>query len=265
MMRLHGEKREVLLGALLLGSMVVVSCTTSPTVPSNADSHMMPSSDAPFTVQSGDVVKLKFQYHPELNETQVVRPDGRISLQLVNEVEVTGKTPEQIRLELLDLYADKLKDPEITVVIEAEKRYVFVGGEVDISAGQFPVRVPHTEKLTPLEAILQAGGLKKTSANYTNVLIVRRIDDKQYARTIDLGAALRNAESSVFYLEPSDIVFVPRTKIDRANQWVDQYMNKLVPDWLSANAGYSYVRNRLIGGGSSTAITTTGATTSQVE
>jgi polysaccharide export outer membrane protein len=225
----------------------------------------MPTLHAPFVVRTDDVVKLKFLYHPELNETQTVRPDGKISPQLLNDIEVAGLTPEKIKQELLALYADILKDPKITVIVETERRYVLVGGEVDIPPGQFPIMVPYVEGLTPMEAILQAGGFRKASANLSNVLIVRRIEDKQYLRTVDLRAAMRNAESSAFHLEPNDIVFVPRTKIDRANQWVDQYMNKLVPDWVSANIGYSYVRNRLIGGGTTVTASPTGVSATQTD
>ena len=48
------------------------------------------------------------------------------------------------------------------------------------------------------------------------------------------GAAFKNAESEPFYLQADDIVYVPRTKIDRVDQWVDQYMNQPVPRWLTA-------------------------------
>jgi len=227
------------LSLVLLLICVAASCATTPRVASVTEKPM-PEAGAQVVLRPGDVLKLDFLYHPELNVTQTVRPDGKLALQLVGEVEVAGMTPAGVREKLLNLYGAKLIEPEITVVLEPEGRFVYVGGEVNIPGGEFPVRVPLAGRLTPMEAIIQAGGLRKQSAKISNVLIVRRINEKQYARTIDLRAAFRNEEIDPFFLAPDDIVFVPRTRIDRADQWVDQYMNRLVPDWLNVNAGYLY-------------------------
>jgi polysaccharide export outer membrane protein len=231
-------------------------------VPADAD-NPMPTLDAPFMVRPGDVLKVEFLYHPELNVTQTVRPDGKISLRLVNEVDVAGLGPEEVRRRLLEGYSTRLKDPEITLIIQAEQRFVYVGGEVAIPGGQFPIRVPVVGRLTPMEAIMQAGGLRNASAKLSNVLIIRRIGEKQYARTIDLRAAFRSGECEPFFLEPDDIVFVPRTKIDRANQWVAQYMNRLVPDWIRVNLGYSYVQSEAAGAYSTITTSPTGVTVSR--
>jgi polysaccharide export outer membrane protein len=220
----------------------------------------MPTLDAPLLVRPGDVLKIEFLYHPELNATQTVRPDGKISLRLVNEVDVAGLGPEEVRQRLLEGYSTQLKDPEITVIIQIDERFVYVGGEVAIPGGQFPIRVPLVGRLTPMEAIMQAGGLKNASAKLSNVLIIRRIGEKQYARTLDLRAAFRNGECEPFFLEPDDIVFVPRTTIDHANQWVAQYMNKLVPDWIRLNLGYSYVQSGATGAYSTITTSPTGVT-----
>ena len=257
-------KGVVLQAALLVGVLLCTSCTTSPKVPSNVE-NPMPTLDKPMVVRAGDVLEVKLLYHPELNERQSVRPDGKIALQLVNEVEVAGLAPAQVRQRLLELYAVDLKDPEVTVIVQTDERYVYVGGEVAIPSGQFPIRVPIVDRLTPMEAIMQAGGFRKASAKLSNVLIIRRIGDTQYARTLDLRRAFRTAEGSPFYLAPSDIVFVPRTKIDRADQWVDQYMNRLVPDWVSLNLGYSYSETQAVGTRSTITASPSGVTISRTD
>jgi len=225
----------------------------------------MPTLDRPLVVRPGDVVKLKFLYHPELDETQAVRPDGKISLQLVHEVEVAELAPEEVRQKLLALYAAELKDPEVTVIVQTEDRYVYVGGEVAIPSGQFPIRVPVVDRLTLMQAIMQAGGFRKASAKLANVLIIRRIGETQYARTVDLREAFRTAEGSPFYLAPGDIVFVPRTKIDRADQWVDQYMSRLVPDWVSMNLGYTRGQTKTVGARSTITVSPSGVSVSRTD
>lgn len=213
-------------------------------------------------IYPGDVLDVKFTYWPELDDKQVVRPDGRVSLRLVNEVEVAWQSPEEVRQKLLDLYAPILQKPDIAVVLHTEERFVFVGGEVKIPGGLTQVRVPMQGRLTALQAILQAGGIDKRSAKLSNVLVVRQFPDRQYARTLDLREAFKRPDSEPFYLEPFDIVFVPRSNIDRADQWVDQYMNQLVPDWVNLNLGISRARTDIEGSNGSVSATVGGVAVS---
>ena len=82
--------------------------------------------------RAGDQLEVKFFYNPELNEQVIVRPDGRISLQLANEIMVAGLTP----LELTDLlkkkYSTEISKPEITIIVRTfTSQRVFVDGEVN--------------------------------------------------------------------------------------------------------------------------------------
>ena len=183
-------------------------------------------------LKPGDVLQVKFLYWPELNEEyQSIRPDGKISLQLVGEVHAEGLEPAQLRQELLTLYQDKLIEPEISVVVRSlDSHRVYVGGEV-LSPGLVPIQ----GQLTALEAIMQAGGPRKQSAKMDSVVIVRQQDGRQYATTIDLRASLESPESTAFELGPRDIVYVPRTAIDRVDQWVDQYINQVIPRSVHTN------------------------------
>ena len=79
---------------------------------------------------SGDVVKLTFSAAPELNQSQKVRVDGKLSLPLVGEVDAAGKTVGQLQGELIELYRSQLKTPEVTVSLEASVTTVTVSGAV---------------------------------------------------------------------------------------------------------------------------------------
>ena len=72
-----------------------------------------------YQIQVGDQLDIKFFFNPELNETILVRPDGRIALQLVGEIPVVGHTVEQIRGILIKNYAGQLKNPEIAVLLRS--------------------------------------------------------------------------------------------------------------------------------------------------
>ena len=78
---------------------------------------------------------------------------------------------------------------------------------------------------------MHAGGFDMRSANVKNVIIIRHKNGQRYGCTIDCRCALKGvAERPLLYLEPYDIVYVPRTTIVKVNQWIDQYINKIVPE-----------------------------------
>lgn len=236
-MQLFSPKTSAAIALLLgNGSLLFSGCVTTP---ENTEAFQI-SAAPPSSLQPGDVLKVDFLYWPELNpEPQHIRPDGKISLQLVGDVEVGGLSPDEVRAKLLDLYKDKLIEPEINVIVNAfESHRVFVGGEV-MSPG--PLKI--NGRLTALEAIMQSGGPIKESAKLDRVVIVRQGEGKQFARTLDIKAALENPESEPFLLEPYDVIFVPRTNIDRIDQWVDQYINQLIPRSLHYNFTHEVSRD----------------------
>jgi polysaccharide biosynthesis/export protein len=174
---------------------------------------------------AGDVVEVKFFNVSELNESQTIRPDGRISLQLIGEVEVQGRTPAELRDELNRLYAPHLKASDVTVIVRSfQSRRVYVGGEV-IAPGVINMPGP----LTAMQAIMEAGGFTRF-ARMENVVIIRHADGKRYGASLDFKPSQQTAPApEPFYLEPLDIVFVPETKITRVNRWIDQHINQILP------------------------------------
>jgi polysaccharide biosynthesis/export protein len=200
------------------------ACQTYNHLPASTE---MPQSTAtsPLVLVPGDEVDVRFRYWPEFDDVQVIRPDGKISLQLVQGVDAAGKTPEELQAQLIELYADKIRDPDIVVIVRnLVNQKIYVGGEVQ-QPGLFDLR----GRMTALEAIMLAGGFDTESAHLRNVVLIRHIDGERYAGAIDMRAALRDPESSSVMLQQNDIVFVPRTKIIQANQFVDQYFNQMVP------------------------------------
>ena len=181
---------------------------------------------------AGDVLDFKFFNNPELNDNQTVRPDGKVTLQLIGEVMARGKAPLELQDEITKLYASQLRKPEATVIVRTlANRRVYVGGHVN-APGLIEVRT----QMTALEAIMQAGGFQVYTAEPSNVVVVRHKDGKRYGCALDLSGALQGKESQVFYLEPRDIIYVPRTKISQVNLWIDQYINLMIP-----RTGFTYL------------------------
>ncbi len=180
----------------------------------------------------GDVLDFKFFYNPELNDSQTVRFDGKVSLQLIGEVMAEGKAPLELQNEISKLYAAQLRRPEATVIVRSlANRRVYVGGFVNK-----PGLIEMKTRMTALEAIMEAGGFDKWRAEVSNVVIIRHKDNQRYGCALDFSGELQGKAIQPFYLEPMDIVYVPRTTITAVNLWIDQYINQIVP-----KVGFTYL------------------------
>lgn len=174
---------------------------------------------------AGDVVDIKFLYNPELNDSQRIRPDGKITLQIIGDVVAQGKNPESLQAELNQLYATELRKPSVTVTAKTlRNNKVYVGGEV-MKPGE--VEIPG--QLTAFEAISQAGGFNTKTAETRNVVIIRSRSGKHYGTVVNFKEALTGQEVQPFYLRAGDIVYVPQTTIAKVNLWVEQHINNMLP------------------------------------
>jgi len=239
-MILHGEEavlfcsgsRSVLAWALLV--ILFTGCASTPPAYQESDALRRlsltagPSSvpDAPFPIMPGDQLKIRFYVHTELDEDTVVRPDGYISLQLIDEIRAAGRTPAELGQTLKQVYAGRLKNPEITVMVKGlAPRKVYVGGEV-----QRPGLIETVDTLTALKAIVQSGGFKDTG-NIESVIVLRyRGQGSPDFLRLNLKEDLASGTSHQdVVLKPYDIVFVPKTFIADANQFVSEYIDKMIP------------------------------------
>jgi len=179
-----------------------------------------------YRIQPGDLLDIKFFYNQELNEQVTVRPDGLISLQLVKSIEAAGLTPEQLTDRLKKGYSAQLKEPEIVVIVRSfAAQRVFVDGEV-----AKPGLIPLTGPTTVLQAISQAGGILYTGTP-TDVLVIRRGTANQpLVMVVNLEKVRDGTDlNQDIYMKPFDIVYVPKTAINKANLWIEQYLTKMVP------------------------------------
>src|SRR2546423_3289517 len=128
---------------------------------------------------SGDVVKLTFSSAPELNQSQKVRADGKLSLPLVGEVDAAGKTVAQLQGELMQLYKSQLKTPEVTVSLEASVTSVTVSGAV-----HKPATITFERPTTVFQAIMEAGG-PTAFGNLRSVRLFRTINGVHKSQVFD--------------------------------------------------------------------------------
>ena len=216
-----------------------IGCSSSPPPPVQAapsSAHSQNVSSIDYILQPGDQLDIKFFYNPEINEEVIIRPDGKISLQLVDEITAAGLTPAQLDNLITQKYAKELKNPMVTVILQSfAGLQVFVGGEVNEQG-----IINLTAGMTPLQAIINAGGLTE-EAKPSKALIIRKgYQNKPVPIEVDLSDAIRgNSDQKLIALQPYDIIYVPKSGIAKANKFVNQYIENLLL-FRGVSFGFSY-------------------------
>lgn len=188
-------------GLLLAAALAFTGCATNDTT--------LPAGEALHTetviLREGDAVKISFPGSPNLDTTQQIRRDGKISLSLVGEVDAAGQTPDALQKKLVDLYAPQISSKEINVSVVSSSFPVFVNGAV-----VHPGKVLSDHPLTALEAVMEAGGFEESIANMKAVRVIRNEKGKLKSYRINLKDILDGTSDKAFYLQPGDIVEVPQ-------------------------------------------------------
>lgn len=195
---------SVLLAACVCTALA--SCYTTPPTPVLAAAPVSLQAPSQAELRPGDEVEVLFPYWPELTTIQTIRGDGKIAPKSIAPVEAAGLLPEELAETLMVAYGDQINDPEITVVLRSRfGNRVYVGGAV-----QRPGLVRSEDALTVLEAVILAGGFTEASGEHGEVTVLRTQGDTRHSWAVPVGEALRQPESTPFYLQPNDVVYVPR-------------------------------------------------------
>ena len=221
---------------VLLAMTLSVGCSyRSPnTVPPTA----MPLSVAiskPYQVRAGDRLAVRFYNTPELDQELTVGPDGRVSLLLVGEMDVRGRAVADLTEEITQRYSTELREPRLTLVVdEYSAMAYYVGGEVLKPGVQ-----DYVGGVTLVEAVMQAGGFRE-SARLSKVVVVRKTPDGSPVGTVvNVAHMLKTSDyAENIELAPSDVIFVPRSRIASVDLWVKQYFRELIPINTSFLLGY---------------------------
>src|SRR5436189_1551986 len=170
-----------------------------------------------YRLQPGDVLEVQFRYSPEFNQTVTVQPDGYITMEIGGDLKVAGFTVEQTKQTILRQASTRLQDPIATVILkEFQKPYFVVAGEVGT-----PGKIEMRERVTALQAVMLAGGMKET-AKSSQVVVYHAINS-EYAevKLLNLKDIRRTSDlENNLTLQAGDIVFVPRDKISKIERFM---------------------------------------------
>jgi polysaccharide export outer membrane protein len=191
--------------ALLLAAAMAVSAfsqTAANTPQNSGSSDITAANNSTYVIGPEDTLHVAVWKEPDLTATLPVRPDGKISMPLLNDVQAAGLTPMQ----LADSITEKLKkyvtDPRVTVVVTAmNSQRIYVLGEV-LHSGAMPL----TPNMTVLQALATAGFTQ--FANTKGIYVLRQENSKQQKIPVNYKQLIKGNAPNVT-LKPGDTIVVP--------------------------------------------------------
>jgi polysaccharide biosynthesis/export protein len=179
------------------------STSARPTTPPGTDGGITPPAD--YVIGADDQLKIVFWRDDSLSGDVVVRPDGKISLTLLNDIQAAGLTPNQLRESLVAAAARYVTDPSVTVIVKAiNSRKVYVTGQVN-KPGPYLLN----DNMTVLQMLAVAGGLQEW-ADADHILIMRTEGGQTKSfkfnyKDVSKGKSLQQN----IMLKPGDTIVVP--------------------------------------------------------
>ena len=193
---------------------IITVCITSLIVLAGAVAQAQapapPSVSPAYIIGPGDTLQVFVWRNPELTSTVPVRPDGKISTPLVEDMVAVGKTSSRLARDIETVLAQYVKSPQVNVIVtqpvSAFSQIKVIGQVVK------PTSLPYREGMTVLDAILQVGGLAPYAAG-NRAKIVRLEGGKETEIKFKLEALVNGGDMKQnLPLAPGDVLVVPETR-----------------------------------------------------
>lgn len=197
---------------VLVVTVLFAGCSSNSTLPSATlhSSGTKNVADYKYLIGPADVLNIFVWRNPEVSGTFVVRPDGMITTSLVEDIEVSGKTPSELARLIETKLGTYLRDPIVTVTVNN-----FVGPFSEqvrvIGEAAEPQAISYTQNMTLLDVMIQVGGLTEF-ADGNNAVLVRIESGVQKQYDIAIEDLIKNGDiSSNVDVLPGDIIVIPET------------------------------------------------------
>jgi polysaccharide export outer membrane protein len=153
----------------------------------------------------GDTIKVTFAEESDLDQTQKIRRDGKISLPLIGEVTAAGKRLMDLQREIVSLYEGRLDNPEVLLILESGTATAIVAGFAN-----HPGKVDFDRPKTVYQAIMDAGGVSDYGS-LRNIHLTRVINGVQRTETINLRPTVHGEPTAPEYVQDGDVIYISRS------------------------------------------------------
>jgi polysaccharide export outer membrane protein len=190
-----------------LGLLALAGCTTGPKA---APVLETPADTANYVIGPGDNLEISVWRSPELSTKVPVRPDGRISTPLVEDIVAAGRTPAELGRDIETRLKKFVSDPIVTVIVSS-----FVGPYSQqiriVGEAVTPKAIPFQAHMTALDAMISVGGLTPYAAG-NRAKLVRNVNGHEVTSIVRLTDLLKDGDMSANTdLQPGDIIIIPQS------------------------------------------------------
>ncbi|MDP5131492.1 MAG: polysaccharide export protein [Paraglaciecola sp.] len=177
------------------------TATTYPSITTSVDDYQ-------YLIGPGDSVSIFVWRNPDISGTFIVRPDGKVTTSLVEDIAVTGKTPTMLAREIEEELSKYINNPRVTVSVRGFNGPLSEQVRV-IGEATNPKAINYVEKMTILDLMISVGGLTQFAAG-NNAKLVRVVNGKQMTYVIRIDDLIKEGkiEENVDIL-PGDILIIP--------------------------------------------------------
>ncbi|MFT8245507.1 XrtA/PEP-CTERM system exopolysaccharide export protein [Roseomonas sp. BN140053] len=190
----------------------LTACTASAPRPSTPLAQEAAAQDTHYVIGPGDALGIFVYRAPELSVDLPVRPDGRVSMPLVADIQAAGRTPTQLAEDIAERLREYVRDPNVTVMVRS-----FVGPPARlirvIGEAAEPLALPYREGMTLLDVLISARGLTRYAAGNRAEVIRRNFDGSPpQVIPVRLSALLRDGDvSQDLPMRPGDTLVIPQS------------------------------------------------------
>jgi polysaccharide biosynthesis/export protein len=176
----------------------------APTAKSN-DAPAAKPAESGYVISPGDVLAVQVWKEPEVSTTVPVRPDGKISLPLLNDVQAAGLTATALTADLTDRLKKYISDPQVTVIVtQVNSQRFYITGEVN-RGGTYPLE----PGMTVLQGLSSAGGFTPF-ANLKKIYVLRQVNGTQTKYPFNYKSVVKGKDTEQnIVLQPGDTIVVP--------------------------------------------------------
>ena len=187
----------------------LISCASQPLPEGTLDATQHSIVTEEYRIGVDDVVSVNVWGNAQLSVSVPVRPDGRISMPLLGDVDVAGKTAEEVAEDITEQLKKDIRNPNVTVTMTSLQSKEYLRRVRVTGAVGAPNSLPYRQGMTVLDAILASGGLGEFAAG-NRAILIRRNKDETVSVPLRLEDMLiRGKIDGNYELIPGDIITVP--------------------------------------------------------
>lgn len=191
--------------------LLLAACTTMPASNEAPPVTAHPEAVANYHIGVDDQLQVTVWQNPELSVSVPVRPDGKITVPLIGDVQAGGQTPEEVAVVIRDKLKAYVRDPQVAVILTQLRSHEYLARVRVTGAVRTPVSLPYRPGMTVLDVVLAAGGVTEFASPDRTELYRHAGQGDNQAYAVRLGKILNDGDLATNYpLQPGDVITVPQ-------------------------------------------------------